>query len=111
MDLGGKRLVVIGGAGFIGSHTVDTLLRDDIGDLVIYDNLARGGEANLADALADPRVSVWAGNGDICDRDSLNAALQGANGVFHFAALWLTQCQESPARAFDSTTTPRPMRR
>ena len=30
VDLGGKRLVVIGGAGFIGSHTVDTLLRDDI---------------------------------------------------------------------------------
>jgi len=101
VDLGGKRLVVIGGAGFIGSHTVDALLRDDIGDLVIYDNLARGGEANLADALADPRVSVWEGNGDICDRDSLNAALQGANGVFHFAALWLTQCQESPARAFE----------
>jgi UDP-glucose 4-epimerase len=101
VDLLGKRFVVIGGAGFIGSHTVDALLAEDVGEVVIYDNLARGGQANLASALADPRVSVWEGSGDICDRITLGAALDGADGVFHFAALWLTQCQEFPARAFE----------
>ena len=38
MDITGKRLVVIGGAGLIGSHTVDALTREDVGEIVVYDN-------------------------------------------------------------------------
>jgi UDP-glucose 4-epimerase len=101
MDMRGKRLVVIGGAGLIGSHTVDQLLREDAREIVIYDNFVRGTPENLAQAMKDPRVKVFEAGGDICQSDILNAALKGADGVFHFAALWLLQCHEFPRAAFD----------
>jgi UDP-glucose 4-epimerase len=101
MDLRGKRLLVIGGAGLIGSHLVDELLKTDAGEIVVYDNFARGTHANLAAALRDPRVRVFEAGGDICQPDILSAAMQGAHGVFHLAALWLLQCHEFPRAAFD----------
>jgi nucleoside-diphosphate-sugar epimerase len=101
MDIRGKRLVVIGGAGLIGSHTVDLLTREDVGDIVVFDNLARGTTANLAAALRDPRVKLFEAGGDICQSDILAKALEGADGVFHFAALWLLQCYDFPRAAFD----------
>jgi UDP-glucose 4-epimerase len=94
-------LVVIGGAGLIGSHTVDQLLQEDVGEIVIYDNFCRGTRDNLTAALKDPRVKVFEIGGDICQSDILAAALKGADGVFHFAALWLLQCHEFPRSAFD----------
>ena len=101
MDIVGKRLVVIGGAGLIGSHTVDCLLQEDVREIVIYDNFCRGTHDNLAHALRDPRVKIFEIGGDICQSDILAAALKGADGVFHFAALWLLQCHEFPRSAFD----------
>ena len=101
MDIRGKRLIVIGGAGLIGSHIVDELTREDVGEIVVYDNFARGTAENLRDALNDPRVKVYEVGGDICQTDILNAALKGADGVFHLAALWLLQCQDFPRAAFD----------
>jgi UDP-glucose 4-epimerase len=101
MEIEGKRLVVIGGAGLIGSHTVDQLLERDVGQVVIYDNFARGRMENLAGALRDPRVKVFEAGGDILQTDVLKDALTGADGVFHFAALWLLQCHEYPRSAFD----------
>ena len=101
MDIRGKKLVVIGGAGLIGSHTVDRLTREDVGQIVIYDNFVRGTPENLAGALKDPRVKVFEVGGDICQSDILDAALKGADGVFHFAALWLLQCHDFPRAAFD----------
>ena len=55
MDIRGKKLVV-SGAGLIGSHTVDHLIAEDVGEIVIYDNFVRGREDNLANSLRDPRV-------------------------------------------------------
>jgi UDP-glucose 4-epimerase len=101
MDIRGKRMVVIGGAGLIGSHTVDRLVKEDVGEIVIYDNFARGTPENLSSALCDPRVKIFEVGGDICQTDILNAALNNADGVFHFAALWLLQCHEYPRAAFD----------
>src|SRR5918911_974950 len=101
MDMRGKRFVVVGGAGLIGSHTVDLLTREDVGQIVVYDNFVRGTHENLADALRDPRVSVFEAGGDVCQTDVLDAALRGADGVFHFAALWLLQCHEYPRSAFE----------
>ncbi len=101
MDIRGKRLIVIGGAGLIGSHIVDALTREDVGEIVVYDNFARGTAENLHDALKDPRVKVYEVGGDICQTDILDSALKGADGVFHLAALWLLQCQEFPRSAFD----------
>lgn len=101
MDIRGKRLVVIGGAGLIGSHTVDALCAEDVGEIVVFDNFARGTKDNLAQALRDPRVRIHDVGGDILQTDILGAALDGADGVFHFAALWLLQCHEFPRAAFD----------
>jgi UDP-glucose 4-epimerase len=61
----------------------------------------RGTHENLADALKDPRVRIFDAGGDITQTDVLDAALEGADGVFHFAALWLLQCHEFPRAAFD----------
>ncbi len=101
MDIRGRKLVVIGGAGLIGSHTVDRLLQEDVGEVVIYDNFVRGRSENLAAALRDARVRIFDVGGDILQSDILGAALAGAGGVFHLAALWLLQCHEYPRSAFD----------
>lgn len=100
MDITGKKLVLVGGAGLIGSHTVDRLVKEDVGEIVIYDNFARGSWGNLEGALKDPRVKVYEVGGDITQSDILESAFEGADGVFHFAALWLLQCHEFPASAF-----------
>jgi len=101
MDLRGKKLVLIGGAGLIGSHTVDHLIKEDVKEIVIYDNLVRGSRENLHDAMKDPRVKIFDIGGDVTQTDILEAALEGADGVFHLAALWLLQCHEFPRSAFD----------
>lgn len=92
---------MIGGAGLIGSHTVDFLTQEDVREIVVYDNFSRGNRKNLNQALADPRVSIFEAGGDIMQPDILDAALRDADGVFHFAALWLLQCHEYPRSAFD----------
>lgn len=101
MNIEGKKLVVIGGAGLIGSHTIDKLLQEDVKEVVIYDNFVRGRTENLHNALKDARVRVFDVGGDILQTDILEAALEGAEGVFHLAALWLLQCHEFPRSAFD----------
>jgi len=101
MDIRGKKLVVIGGAGLIGSHTVDHLIKDDVKEVVIYDNFVRGRAENLHNALKDPRVRIYDVGGDVMQTDILESALEGADGVIHLAALWLLQCHEYPRTAFD----------
>jgi UDP-glucose 4-epimerase len=101
MDIRGKKLLVIGGAGLIGSHTVDALLREDVGEVIVYDNFVRGRLENLAGARQDPRFKVYDIGGDILQTDILENAMQGVDGVFHLAALWLLQCHEYPRSAFD----------
>ncbi len=101
MDIRGKRFLVIGGAGLIGSHTVDALLGHDVGEVIIYDNFVRGSMENLNSGLRDPRVKVFELGGDILQTDILEAAMKQVDGVFHFAALWLLHCHEYPRSAFD----------
>jgi UDP-glucose 4-epimerase len=71
MDLSGKKLVVVGGAGLIGSHTVDHLLKEDIKEVLIYDNFLRGNRENLKDAIKDPRVKIYDVGGDVMQTDIL----------------------------------------
>lgn len=101
MELKGSKIVVIGGAGLIGSHTVDLLLKEDVREIIIYDNFVRGVHENLQMALKDSRVRIFEAGGDITQTDILAKALEEADGVFHFAALWLLQCYEYPRSAFD----------
>jgi UDP-glucose 4-epimerase len=100
MEISGSRILVIGGAGFIGSHLVDQLLELDVKEVLIYDNFTRGRVSNLASALKDPRVRIAEGGGDKMQLDTLKSAMEGVDGVFDFAALWLLHCQKFPRSAF-----------
>lgn len=74
---------VTGGAGFIGSTLVDRLLaRGD--EVVAYDNLSTGRKAFLRDAETNRRFKLI--EGDILDRETMSAAMRGADFVFHLAA-------------------------
>ena len=101
MELTGKRILVIGGGGLIGSHIVDELTRTDVGEITVYDNFTRGDINNLRGALRDPRVKIAPHGGDILHSDVLEKAMEGIDGVFHLAALWLLHCHEYPRAAFD----------
>jgi len=101
MDIRGKRILVIGGAGLIGSHVVEELLKEDIGEVIIYDNFCRGTHENIEPALKDPRCRVFEIGGDILQTDILDSAVKSVDAVIHLAALWLLQCYEYPRAAFD----------
>jgi UDP-glucose 4-epimerase len=100
-DIRGKNILVIGGAGFIGSHVVDELLKEDVKQVIVYDNFARGARGNLDDALNDPRVRIFEVGGDILHTDVLASAVSESDQVIHLAALWLLQCYDYPRVAFD----------
>lgn len=101
MDIRGSRILVIGGAGLIGSHVVEELLKEDVEEVIIYDNFCRGTFENVEKALKDPRCRIFEIGGDILQTDILNAAMKNVDGVIHLAALWLLQCHEYPKAAFD----------
>lgn len=101
MELKGKKIVVIGGAGLIGSHVVEELLKEPVREVVVYDNFARGTTDNLTEALKDPRCSIFPLGGDVCHTDILDKAVEGADGVVLLSALWLLHCHEFPQSAFE----------
>ena len=76
------RILITGGAGFIGSHLVDRLALDSSNRIVVLDNLRRGRRENL-EPLAE---NVWLVEGDICDRAVVERATQGVDLVYHLAA-------------------------
>jgi len=102
MDLRSKSILVIGGAGFIGSYVVGELLKEDVGEVVVYDNFCRGTVENLETSLKDPRCKVFEAGGDILQDDILKVAVSNSDAIIHLAALWLLQCKEFPKSAFET---------
>lgn len=100
MDLAGKKFLVIGGGGFIGSHVVDALLKEDVKAVTVYDNFSRGSRENLEESISDPRIEIYPLGGDILHLDLLKHAMKDVDGVFHLAALWLLHCQDFEFSAF-----------
>ena len=100
-DLKNSKVLVIGGAGFIGGFVVAELLKHDIKEVVIYDNLTRGKIKNIKNSLEDPRVTLFPFGGDIRETDVLDRAFAGVDYVFHLAAMWLLHCKDFPRTAFD----------
>ena len=101
MKIKNKKILVIGGAGFIGSHTIELLLKEDPKKIIIFDNFERGKIDNLKLSLKDRRVEIFKDGGDILKSDLLNSAMKDVDYVFHFAALWLLHCNDFPESAFD----------
>lgn len=99
MDIKGKKVLVTGGAGFIGSFVVSELLKEDVGEIVIYDNFARGDLSYIKDQLEDSRCKLF--QGDLREVDLLDAAMVGCDYVVHLAAMWLLHCKDYPRTAFD----------
>ena len=60
-----SKILVIGGAGFIGSFVVSELLKEDIAEVVVYDNFARGKKDYLKEQLKDSRCSIFPIGGDV----------------------------------------------
>ena len=99
MDLNGKRIAVIGGAGLLGSYIVEQLTREPVSEIVVYDNFVRGTRENLALPSRDSRVRIV--DGSITDVDRLHGALDGTDGVFLLASLWLGECLTDPRSAWE----------
>jgi UDP-glucose 4-epimerase len=98
-DLSGKRILVTGGAGFIGSHIIDLLCDEGCAEIVALDNMVRGRPENLK--LASARGPVRLIRGDICDSKLLASLVKTADIVFHQAALRITHCAAEPRLAMD----------
>jgi len=92
--------MLIGGAGLVGSHIVDELINEPVKEIVIFDNFVRGSRNNLDLAAKSPKVRII--EGSITDNDALRQAMQGIDGVFLLASLWLGECVNDPRSAWET---------
>jgi UDP-glucose 4-epimerase len=97
-SLTGKKVLVTGGAGFVGSRIVSHLVRENCSEIVVVDNMVRGQAENLA-GLGDGIVRLV--RGDIRDRLLLWDLVDGSDTVFHQAALRITHCAAEPRNALE----------
>src|SRR6516165_6573739 len=97
--IAGRRFLVTGGAGTIGSTIVDQLAAAGTGEIVVLDNFVRGRPENLAAALQTGKVGVV--DGDIRDRELVQSLMSGIDVVFHQAAIRITQCATEPRLALE----------
>lgn len=99
MDLRDKRILVIGGAGLTGSHIVDQLTREAVKEVVVFDNFVRGTHKNLNAATQSRKVKVVEASME--DKDAVRRSLEGVDGVFLLASLWLDECVNEPRSAWE----------
>lgn len=99
-DLGGSRILITGGAGFVGSHIADQLIEQEgVREVILLDNMLRGSRRNIEQALASGRAQLV--EGDIRDRALVDRLFSGVDFVFHMAALRITRCAEHPREALE----------
>ena len=97
--LTGKRILITGGAGLIGSHIADQVIARGAGEIVIIDNFVRGRIENLENAMSSGIVRII--RGDIRDAATVAKAMDGIDLVFHQAAIRITQCAKEPRLAME----------
>jgi UDP-glucose 4-epimerase len=101
--LRGRRVLVTGGAGVVGSHIVDQLIPLEPAEIVVVDNFVRGRRENIASAVAGGPVTVI--DADIRDEARMRELMEGIDLLFHQAAIRITQCAEEPRLALDVLVT------
>ena len=101
MKIQGKKFVVIGGAGLIGSHLVEQLLDAKASKVIVFDNFYRGKIENLKHCINNKKLKILKKQNNLLNKKSLDLALKGVDGVFHLAALWLLECYNKPDEAFE----------
>ncbi|WP_205800020.1 NAD-dependent epimerase/dehydratase family protein [Microvirga terricola] len=94
-----KRVLVTGGAGFVGSHIVDLLVECGCREINVVDNMVRGRPENLTHAMAKGPVRLIIG--DIRDRSLIAGLVEDTDTVFHQAALRITHCAAEPRAAME----------
>jgi UDP-glucose 4-epimerase len=94
-----QRVLITGGAGLVGSHIADLLVKEGVAEIIILDNFTRGRLANLA--WAQEKGHLVMVEGDIRDQKLLADVMQGVDVVFHQAAIRITQCAEEPRLALE----------
>jgi len=83
MEVENKRVIITGGAGFIGSHIVDKLMNLNC-HTVVLDNLSRGSRDNIRSWLKNPDFKFL--HGDLLNKQDIESALSDSEVVFHIAA-------------------------
>ena len=94
-----SRILITGGAGFIGSYVVEELLKGKPAMIIILDNLMRGSHENMQAFISNPNVEFI--EGDIRDTDLLELCISKVDYVFHMAALRINACAANPGEGFD----------
>ena len=98
-----QKVVVTGGAGLIGSHILDRLVEGQrvgtYGDIVVFDNFTRGRMYNIDGALRQGRIDIV--EGDVRDGEAVAKVIDGADLVFHLAAIRITHCADDPRLAME----------
>ena len=85
MSGSGERFIIVGGAGFIGSHFTDRLLASDrTARVTLYDNFSSGRAWHYEQHTGDPRLQVV--RADVHDFAALRGAMAGHNTVIHLAS-------------------------
>ena len=78
------RIFVTGGAGFLGSNLVNSILDRDLGSVTVYDNFLTGRREHFGPRLSDRRLTIV--EGDVANLDTLASAVAGHDAVFHLAS-------------------------
>jgi UDP-glucose 4-epimerase len=94
-----ERHLITGGAGLVGSHIADQLVRAGASEIVIIDDLSRGRLENLQWAMANGPVRFV--EGDIRDQALVRRLVRDSDVVFHQAAIRITRCAEEPRLALE----------
>jgi nucleoside-diphosphate-sugar epimerase len=99
VNLKDKRILLTGGAGFVGSHIVDQPIEEGCDTITVIDNMTRGRLENLATAKSKVELTP----GDIRDHGMMERLIRHADVVFHQAVLRITHCAAAPRLAIQVT--------